>query len=123
VQQPPDGSDPAEQMVLTLSQAREGDRTVVSVIGEVDLATAPQLRDCLEAVLASRPAAVTVDMARLDFIDSVGLTVLIEAAHAAEQHQIGFALRSPQRATQKVLLFSGLADLLTIEDPADTGTD
>ena len=110
------GPEAPTDPVLELRVQREGDRVVVSAIGEVDLATAPRLRACLDDAVSSGAQTVSVDMSRLDFIDSVGLTVLIEVAQAAEANQIGFALRSPQRATHKVLAFSGLTDLLTIED-------
>jgi anti-sigma B factor antagonist len=53
-----------------------GSHVVLS--GELDLATAPQLRECL-AELAGGGKSVEVDLSGLQFIDSTGITVLMLA--------------------------------------------
>jgi anti-anti-sigma factor len=59
-------------------QLAEGSPRVLHVRGEIDLATAPELRTALEEI-ASDPAVV-VDMEDVSFIDAGGLRVILQAA-------------------------------------------
>ena len=52
--------------------------TVVSVMGEVDRATAPGLERTLSAVAEERTGALIVDFTRCRFLDSSGLRILVE---------------------------------------------
>ena len=52
---------------------------VVAVWGDLDLATAPKLSDAIEAAARKEPAALIVDLSRVDFLASAGMTVLISA--------------------------------------------
>lgn len=55
---------------------------IVTPAGELDIATAPQLRECLLAFLPARPALV-VDLNQVSFCDATGLGVLAGAANRA----------------------------------------
>ena len=63
-----------------------GDGTIeVAVEGELDLATAPQLRDWLLRSIELEKRSVTqIDFARCTFIDSTILGAIVEAAHLLE---------------------------------------
>jgi anti-sigma B factor antagonist len=52
---------------------------VVAAWGDLDLANAPQLADAIEAAARKEPAALIVDLSRVDFLASAGMTVLITA--------------------------------------------
>jgi len=60
----------------------EGQVAVVTVAGEIDLASAPQLKEALDRVAAER-TSVTIDLAEVTFMDSSGLHVLFRFASAA----------------------------------------
>ena len=47
--------------------------------GEVDLATVPEVRADLRAIVADSDSHLLVDCAQLTFIDSMGITALLEA--------------------------------------------
>ena len=51
---------------------------VLTLVGELDLATAPVLQERLDAALRGK-AAVVIDLSRLRFIDSSGLGMLVQA--------------------------------------------
>src|ERR1017187_6786696 len=51
----------------------------VAISGEVDVATAPELDDCLVEVVTNRPDWLVVDLAELHFIDCSGAAVLERA--------------------------------------------
>lgn len=65
---------------------------VVSVTGELDLATAPVLEDSLLAVPDDAAGAVIVDLARCSFIDLRGLRVLLAARERLERSNRPLAL-------------------------------
>ena len=91
----------------SVSAEQLGDgRLCVTVVGEVDLYTAPQLKHALE-----RPAtAVIVDLADCEFIDSTGLGVLVAAHKRAGR----FELVAPTLAVRRTLEVSGLDRILTV---------
>lgn len=64
---------------LTIRSERRGTTHVVGMSGELDLATAPRLRDELRAVEASDAREIILDLADLNFMDSRGLTLIIGA--------------------------------------------
>ena len=63
-----------------------GEPVVVTVNGEVDLATSSELEACvLRAALEGAPSSVVLDLAGLTFIDSSGLRTLVSSSRAASE--------------------------------------
>ena len=94
-----------------------GGRTV-TVRGDVDATTAPDLRACLLAAL-DRPdgAAVEVDLSQVTFLDSAGLTVLVVAHQAAQRAGRAVRIRcGASRAVTRPLALTGLSTVLTVVD-------
>lgn len=89
--------------------------TTVRVQGEVDLYTAPRLRERLDAVVAGEAPRVVVDLEQLDFIDSTGLGVLVGALKQARDSGGDMSLRNPSRSTHKLLEIAGLTELFSIQ--------
>jgi anti-sigma B factor antagonist len=52
---------------------------IIAVIGEIDVATAPQLRERLHGVIAEGRATVVLDLLGVTFLDSTALGVLVGA--------------------------------------------
>jgi anti-sigma B factor antagonist len=88
--------------------------SIVSVAGEVDLATAPDLRDRLHEVMDDKPRVLVVDLLQVTFIDSTALGVLIDAWKQSET--MGAAMRSvvSEPRILKVFTITGLTDIFTI---------
>lgn len=85
-------------------------RLVLLLGGELDLASAPELRQqMVEAVAQAAPGHhLVVDLDGLDFVDDVGLGVLIGGAMRARSRGGSFALVSSRERVRKVLALSGL---------------
>jgi anti-anti-sigma factor len=66
-------------MELSLSTRTVAEHTVLEVSGEVDVYTAPGLRERLIEVIDAGGRRVVVDLGRVDFLDSTGLGVLVGA--------------------------------------------
>jgi anti-anti-sigma factor len=79
--------------------------------GELDIATAPELEELL-ARLRHHGHAVTIDLAEVTFIDSTGLTALMEAHRLAHSNGWSFSVRRPSPAVQRVFDLAGVGRLL-----------
>lgn len=105
----------AEPQEFAVEVSTTDGTTIVRIRGEVDLYTAPKLRERLdEAVQGSKPEIV-VDLGNLDFIDSTGLGVLVGALKQARAAGGDVSLRNPSRSTHKILEIAGLTELFTVE--------
>lgn len=101
-------------------ETRDGNHAVViGVTGELDLASSPALEQELERGVASQAEVVIVDLRRLEFMDSTGLSVLVRAhQRATEKGQRFGVVRGPQQV-QRLLSLTGVADRLTLADSPD----
>ena len=86
----------------------------VRLLGELDMSTAPQLRDELVRLASDGAGVVTLALSDLAFIDSTGLSVLITALKHLRQQGGDLALRSPTPGTRKVLEITGLTEVFSI---------
>ncbi|KNX36127.1 anti-sigma factor antagonist [Luteipulveratus halotolerans] len=64
-------------MDLTVTTRDEGDVTVVTLAGEVDVFSAPTLRDEMSTVIARGGTRLLADLTDVPFLDSTGLGVLV----------------------------------------------
>src|SRR5690242_9899186 len=94
----------------------DGRLATVTVAGEIDLATAPSLSDCIESVLADPGVTrVCVDLERCTFLDSIGLHALVAArSRAADEGRI-VTLRRPTELVRRVLCAAGVSELFPME--------
>ncbi len=88
--------------------------TVLATSGELDLASGPELEAELERVNESE--LIIVDLRRLEFIDSTGLSVLVKANQRAQDAGRRFALVNGGSQIQRLLSLTGIADRLTLVD-------
>ncbi len=103
-------------MELKVTTRSQGDHTVISVAGEIDLYTAPKLQSELTTALGASPARLIVDMSRVDFCDSTGINVLLAAHRQARERGGELQLAGPGSATRKVLQVTGLESVFTVVD-------
>jgi anti-sigma B factor antagonist len=107
---------------VSFDETEEGDAAVLVVRGEVDLSSAPQLRQRLLGLATGGPRTVVVDLTGVSFIDSTGLGVLVSALKRlrAEGGDLRLAVDRPQIA--KVLEITGLDTVFlvapTVEEAA-----
>jgi len=66
-------------MELSVSTREEGEFTVVEVGGEVDVYTAPRLREAVVSAIDAGNVKLVIDVDRVDFLDSTGVGVLVGA--------------------------------------------
>ena len=92
----------------------ERDQVVAHVRGEVDLYTAPKLRERLMAATDGVNRLV-LDLREVTFLDSTGISVIVSVLKRMREGGGDLVLRSPTEAVRKVLEMTRLDNVLTIE--------
>ncbi|MEV6723900.1 STAS domain-containing protein [Streptomyces xanthochromogenes] len=112
--------------MITTRDAASG--PVVEVTGDLDHATAPQLRGQLAALTIQPGQRLVLDLGGLEFMDSSGISALIVARTLAHAAQAGISLAAVPANALRVLRIVGLDELFTLQPDAETaiasdGTD
>ena len=97
----------AEELCLSERTAADGNQ-VVSVTGELDIATAEQAYAYLSDVIGHGQAPVSVDLAGVTFCDASGLGVLARAANLAREKGRQLRLTSARPSLLKIMRITGL---------------
>jgi anti-anti-sigma factor len=101
-------------MPLTIAHEHRGRHAVVTVDGDLDLATAPELTSLGLALVEAGTAGVVVDARRLAFCDSSGLSALVQIANRLDGGRL--AIAAPTPIVRRVLEMSGLVDAFVVTD-------
>jgi anti-sigma B factor antagonist len=113
-------AEPQEDFVdLSLSTRTDGDRTIVEVGGEIDVYTAPRLREQLVDLVADGKYHLVVDMERVDFLDSTGLGVLVGGLKRVRAHDGSLRLVCTQERILKIFRITGLTKVFPIHSSVD----
>jgi anti-sigma B factor antagonist len=91
----------------------------VSVIGELDQSTAPELREALARSLAEPADPILVDLSDCDFIDSTGLSLLVETKRRLAEHQKRFGVCCPDPDVRRLLEITGIDRALGLYESRD----
>lgn len=100
--------------IKTIADDEQG--IVVAAIGEVDVSCASELRDAIDAALASEASSLTIDLAEVPYIDSTGIGVLVGAAHRGADAGKDVRVANPQRNVRRVLDMLGVTGELGIDE-------
>jgi anti-sigma B factor antagonist len=92
-----------------------GDAFVVTLAGELDLHTAPELEQALEGVVGLGGTAVAVDLAEVTFIDSTTLEVLLRYHERFRGLGGALVIVTDDRRVLRTFEITGLDRVFTIE--------
>jgi anti-sigma B factor antagonist len=104
---------------LTLTTREADGKTIVAVGGEIDVYTAPKLRDKITELVAGGAYDLVVDMQEVEFLDSTGLGVLVGGLKKVRAHNGSLQLVCNQDRLLKIFRITGLAKVFVIHDSAD----
>jgi anti-sigma B factor antagonist len=93
-----------------------GDFPVVAVAGEIDVATAPQLRECLHQVIAQGQSTVVLDLLDVTFLDSTALGVLVGALKRCRELGGELHIVVTDARIMKIFEITGLTKVFPIAD-------
>jgi anti-sigma B factor antagonist len=103
------GAKGFEPRQLELSSRTDEDgNQIVSVTGELDIATAEQAYTYLSEMIDTWPMPVSVDLSGLTFCDASGLGVLAKIARHARQVGRSFRLTAARPSLLKIMRITGL---------------
>jgi len=115
--------DDLTELELSITTLRTGDFAyTVSVGGELDLYSAPQLRAELEA-LAIEPAEVVLDLGGVTFVDSTALGAILASARILREAGGGLALAAADDGTRKLLALVGVDRVLPVYETSEQAVE
>lgn len=90
--------------------------TVINVEGEIDVYTAPKLREKLIELVNKGKFHLLVDMEKVEFLDSTGLGVLVGGLKRVRAHDGSLELVCTQERILKIFRITGLTKVFGIHD-------
>jgi anti-sigma B factor antagonist len=99
---------------LSLETREVDGRTIVAVGGEIDVYTAPRLRDEISDLVGQGRHRLVIDMEKVDFLDSTGLGVLVGGLKKVRAQDGSMELICSQDRLLKIFRITGLAKVFTI---------
>jgi anti-sigma B factor antagonist len=99
---------------LSLTTRTEGRHTVVEVGGEIDVYTAPKLRETIVSLVDAGQYDLVVDLERVEFLDSTGLGVLVGGLKRVRTHDGSLSLVCTQERLLKIFRITGLTKVFDI---------
>jgi len=105
---------------LSLDTRHENGHTIIEVSGEIDVYTAPKLRDRISELVADGNYHLIVDLEKVDFLDSTGLGVLVGGLKKLRSHDGSMALICTQDRLLKIFRITQLAKVFAIYDSQAT---
>jgi len=98
-------------MGLRIQAGTRGDRHVLVLNGELDVASAPVLERILEDLCAEGGAKeIVLDLGGVEFVDSSGLKAILRGKRLCQEHECAYTLTPAQMPVQRVFEITGVAD-------------
>lgn len=88
---------------------------VVKVAGELDIATAPELKDAVVAAIDEGATEVVLDASGIEFIDASGVRAMLGMTEAAKKAGSSLRLRQPSRPLRRIFDLLELDGSIPIE--------
>ncbi|GFG62621.1 anti-sigma factor antagonist [Mycobacterium kubicae] len=111
--------DPVDRTAFEVGNYQADGAAVLAVSGEVDMLSAPQLAEAISSALAAKPAALIVDLSKVEFLASAGMTVLV-AAQSEVVPPTRFAVVADGPATSRPIKLMGIDSVFPLYRTLDT---
>lgn len=106
-------------MDLTLEVKKRGDFAVLDVSGEVDVFTAPKLREQLITLVEAGSKDIIVNLEGVEFLDSTGLGVLVAGLKRVKTADGTLSIVCTKEKVLKVFKITGLTKVFPIHESVD----
>jgi anti-sigma B factor antagonist len=98
-------------VVLSISAHRRGTRARIEIDGELDLSGAETLKEQARTVLTDDTTSLELDLGKVRFIDSTGLTALLAIHADAVSADTAFRVIAASEHFLRVVKLAGIDDL------------
>ena len=103
-----------EPSAFSVRVAESPSEVVLVLQGELDMATADELKSCL-AALEPSDRKMVVDLRRLTFMDSSGIGAIVNAHRWAEAYGTELVVRHCSKPVRRVLALTGADAVVSVE--------
>ena len=98
------------------STVTDDDIVVLMIGGPMDVETTPQVRDHLVRLMDEGHHRLVLDLSAVDFIDSIGLGVIVGMVHRLRPHDGSLAMAAPSPQARNVLQITQLVRVVAVCD-------
>ncbi len=109
----------SRSMDLEVETGKRGDSDVLTLRGEIDVYTAPRLRQAIIDLVEGGARHIVVDMGAVDFLDSTGLGVLVGGLKRVKIQDGELSIVTSQDKILKIFDITGLNKVFSIHDSLD----
>ena len=107
---------------LTIEEFWTGRMVVVSVTGDLDLLTTPQLDHAIRSAMRTEPTALIIDLTRVDFLASIGMNLLVATRdEIAPTTRFGVVADGP--ATSRPMKLIGIDTMIALYETLGDALD
>ena len=106
-------------MDLKLGHYAKDGIVVIDVQGEIDISTAPRLRELLIDLVSTNNYQLVVNLDKVGFLDSTGLGVLVGGLRRVRAHDGSLDLVCTRERILKILKITGLTEVFGIYETVD----
>lgn len=86
---------------------------VITIVGDLDAATAPEATDYLSGSFESGWTNIIIDLGQVPFMSSAGLRFILDAHQRGKKADVQVSLAGPNPGVEKVLANSGFTRILS----------
>ncbi|MAC19201.1 MAG: anti-anti-sigma factor [Phycisphaerae bacterium] len=101
-------------------EQNDGGVVVVRPLGEVDLASSPQLRAKLTELIGGKPTRMILDLSQVSYMDSSGVATLVEAMQQCRRNSATLALAGLQTRVRSVFEIARLDTVFDIQNDLES---
>lgn len=101
---------------LAIDVISEDGLYIVKLIGEIDVYTAPKLKQKLLPLTEEEGAKIKIDLERTTYLDSTGLGIFISAYKSAREHSSEVSFFHLHDRVLRLFEVTGLYEILNIEE-------
>jgi anti-sigma B factor antagonist len=103
-------------MIMQIATTPGSDRYLITVSGEVDLATSPDVDTAIIAAIESGSSSLVIDLTDVSFMDSSGLGVIVRGLKRCREADKDLDLVITNERVLKVFGITGLDQVIPIHD-------
>ncbi|WP_307258661.1 anti-sigma factor antagonist [Oikeobacillus pervagus] len=108
-------------MNLTYEVKSENEKIDVWLNGEIDVYTAPKLREALESFSERNGAQITIHLSDVGYMDSTGLGVIVGIYKNLKTHDGHLRLTGLSKRLKRLFDITGLADIMDVRSEIEGG--
>jgi anti-sigma B factor antagonist len=105
-----------KRTIMQIATTPGSDRYVLTVSGEVDLATSPEVDAAIIGAIESGTSSVVIDLTDVSFMDSSGLGVIVRGLKRCRESEKDLDLVITNDRVLKVFGITGLDQVIPIHD-------